>query len=315
MNRIHPAPYEGPAPGSLSDALACAEEAKEAAAANAAAIAALLPDTNPFPTALTLAVVDGVLTATVTLNEGDPLTGTATLPDDISVNSGTFAVDAACQVTLPKSDGTSVVLDLCDLVSEMTAVVNADGSTTVTHSAGGEDVSFTIPAPIDCELVCNGNTIEFLKDGVSAGRIAIDRVEPKLGAVNVLTDQTAAANDIYVEPVCRNIDLGDCGGRITATAFISYNRTVANGGVVIFVPEISYDGIVWGSMGTNGVDVIPLGDTGEVQVTALTQTGVRTGVQTICMRVRVFANASTGPFQLKASSQTFVFATTECREC
>ncbi len=142
---------EIPASSNLDpDAALCAVVDAIADPANAAKLDALKDaiDTNTFPTAFSLSVVDGVLTGTVVLNEGDPLVGTATLPDDVSVNSGTYAVDGACQVTLPKSDGETVTLDLCDLVSELSQVVDpATGAITITHMAGGVSTSWTIPGP------------------------------------------------------------------------------------------------------------------------------------------------------------------------
>ena len=142
---------EPPASNLDPDAALCAVVDAIADPANAAKLDALKEaiDTNTFPTAFSLSVVDGVLTGTVVLNEGDPLVGTATLPDDVSVNAGTYAVDGACQVTLPKSDGETVTLDLCDLVSELSQVVDpTTGAITITHMAGGVSTSWTVPGPL-----------------------------------------------------------------------------------------------------------------------------------------------------------------------
>ena len=149
--------------------------------------AALKPiiNTDRYATALSLTVTDGQLTGSVTMSEGDPLTATVTLPDDVSVESGTYAVNAACQVTLPKSDGDSVTIDLCDLVSEMSQVVNPNGSITVTHSAGGVDETFTIPAPAPVYGACDidGNVTIPAPDGTVFMTDAVANIAVQNGAL------------------------------------------------------------------------------------------------------------------------------------
>lgn len=89
-------------------------------------------------------------TASLTTADGTVLPGTyvpLTLPEDVHVVAGDYAITGACQVVLNLTDGSTANIDLCDVVSEVDQTTNPDGSVTVTHTAGGVSQAWTLPAP------------------------------------------------------------------------------------------------------------------------------------------------------------------------
>ena len=276
---------EPPASNLDPDAALCAVVDAIADPANAAKLDALKDaiDTNTFPTAFSLSVVDGVLTGTVVLNEGDPLVGTATLPDDVSVNAGTYAVDGACQVTLPKSDGSTVTLDLCDLVSDITRVVDpVTGAITFTHDPSG--TSWTIdprnpiclpdgtirpstPADVlmsgdinpvvktDCDQNATRHTF---KDG-SQFWTSNQQACAKQSFNSIAVEPATAVGTVYSQSACFNIPVAKCGSNITITSFAQYFLEASSEGSASFFPRYSLDGgVTYLSMSTGGVHTVGL---------------------------------------------------------
>ena len=324
-------------------------------------------DTNTVPTGLTFGVADGVLTGTLTMSAGDPLTGTVTLPPDVfaadgavidggagtftlprndgSTVTGTFTppadvdfastsvtgnvisylddnggviatttlpVDASllqptlgadgCTATFPLSNGQSWALDLCDFLSNMTQVTNADGSITVTHEAGGVTQSFTIPEPLtqsdgtavprDCvqpEILSECGDIarknqRFYRQGsrpkicahVAQGRtanLATSNILPPAPAATAIVLQEDAVLVVSNPYVCEDmVGIAVGGGR---TQFETLESDMPEGSNIMFaVNQIRVNGGAW--QVTDGSDF----DDNSVRHAH----GVR-GTQPLCVRV------------------------------
>lgn len=119
----------------------CIEGLADSVAANAAAIAALPPNTDTIPTGIAPGPADGQFT--LTMSDGSTLPGTVQLPADVTITPGTITASATGVTAWTLTDGTAIQFDYAALVSpndvdiaSFAVVTNPDGSSTVTPTLG-----------------------------------------------------------------------------------------------------------------------------------------------------------------------------------
>ena len=222
---------------------------------------------------------DGSFTVTPVLSDGSSLPAFTVGVDDF-LSSLNFAADG-CTLVGTLDSGATVSVSMCDLVSEVSEVTNADGSITYTHSAGGVDTEWTIrpirtfvdedgvaydPAndpikvarnpAIGCE-VRNGTRYDTFCDGTErasytdrrSGRVVIN-----LGSQ--LITQAGPAVGTVLARVCADLEIPDCGRNVEVESAWAANKLAGYQGSAVIRPKVGINGGPTINMATGGQDAV-----------------------------------------------------------